>query len=166
MIELQPGDIFCSSNPMWLGRAINFVQKIWAKDNASEYSHSGIIIDSDGTTFESLWRVRRQNLFKAYKGDNVLIGRYQDMNPDIFKKMMDTVEHHENDIYPIYRLFFHLLPPVAKYVHMGQVVCSELTNKSLYGGKIVNYYYGSTPDDVADMIITDKKWDIINKGVI
>jgi len=41
---LRRGDIFCSANPMFLGRAINIVQTIWSPDHKSTYSHSGIIV--------------------------------------------------------------------------------------------------------------------------
>jgi len=31
--ELKPGGIFCTRNPMWLGRAINAAQKFWARED-------------------------------------------------------------------------------------------------------------------------------------
>jgi len=86
MISLQPGDVFCTRNPMALGRVICFVQKIHASDNQAEYSHSGVILDKGGTTFEALWTNKRQNLFRAYQGKKVLIGRHDKMTQKRFKR--------------------------------------------------------------------------------
>ncbi|MBW2600151.1 MAG: hypothetical protein JRC60_08815, partial [Deltaproteobacteria bacterium] len=87
-LKLQRGMIFCSRNPMALGRAINFIQKIHAKDNQSEYSHAGIIIRAgeQPISFEALWTNKRQDFYKAYKGKKVLIGRHKDMTLKLFDK--------------------------------------------------------------------------------
>lgn len=164
--KVQPGDIFCTKNPMWLGRAINAVQKIWADDAESTYSHSGIIINKFGTTIESLWRVKSQALFEAYKGQKVLIGRCELMTPVAFAGGREKIKTHDNDIYPFYRLFFHLIPPLARHINLGRVVCSELTAKFLVGAGIFNNYKGVNPDTIADTIRNYKTWKIIYEGVI
>jgi len=140
--KVQPGDIFCTKNPMWLGRAINMVQKVWADDAESKYSHSGIIIDKFGTTIESLWRVKNQNLFEAYEGQQILIGRADLMTSASFNSGKEKIKSHDRDVYPFYRLFFHLIPPLARHINFGRVVCSELTAKFLVGAGILNYNDG------------------------
>jgi len=161
-----PGDIFCTANPMWLGRAINFVQKIWADDAESKYSHSGVIINKWGTTMESLWRVENQDIFKAYKGKPVLIGRHTGMTPITFISGKKNIEPHYKDVYPFYRLFLFMIPPLARNISLGRVVCSELTAKFLVGAGILQHYKGINPDYIADIIRNYKKWRIIFEGVL
>ena len=70
---LRAGDIFLTRNPMLLGRAINLIQKFTSKDNKSRYSHAGVLLTSNGTTFEALWTNKKQNLFEAYFDKEILI---------------------------------------------------------------------------------------------
>lgn len=162
MITLRSGDIFCTANPMWLGRAINVVQKFWALDNHSEYSHAGIITGSAGKTFESLWTIRVSDL-DQYIGKKILIGR----NPNLsLKRMKNSIIglylKHNGQWYPFWRLAFHLFPPAAKWISSGRhPVCSELVCKMLVmsGMSSIGRWQGKTPDNVADMI---NKWDAFN----
>ena len=80
MDRLLPGDIFCSRNTDALGGAIKLVQKFNSIDNAVDYSHSGIICGPSGKTYEAVKTVRHQNLFSAYNGQKVLIGRHRGMS--------------------------------------------------------------------------------------
>lgn len=165
-IKLKPGDIFCTRNPMLLGRAINGVQRFWSKDGKSEYSHSGIIIGKDGTTFEALWTNKRQNIWEAYEGQKVLIGRNAHMTPKRFVKGWLGVRHHEDKWYAGHRLVFFLIPPLAKIFNLGLCVCSELTAKFLYKAGIWDHWKGLNPDDIADRIHNWKDFEIIYEGEI
>lgn len=159
MIQLKPGDIFCTANPMALGRAINFFQKVWATDNDSEYSHAGIIINPQGDTFESLWTVRFSNLSK-YIGKHVLIGRPVNLEvSDIKYGLRNVIMDHKGQIYPVWRLPLAIVPPLAKYISSGRFpVCSELVAKylKLAGVLGIGRWQGKNPDNIADMI---KRWD-------
>src|SRR3989337_1606547 len=134
MIELKSGDLFAARSQMLLGRAINAVQQFYSNDNKSEYSHTGIIVNNQGYTFEANWRVDSQVFLKAYKGGKVLIARYSNMDITRFNKGYEYVyKKHYKHIYPFWRLFFFLVPPVAKYVHfLEKPVCSELVAEFLY----------------------------------
>ena len=165
-LALRPGDIFLSKNPMALGKAINAVQRFWAKDSHSIYSHAGIIIDEAGTTYESLWRVKSQNLFEAYKDDQVLIARHENMLPGAFHYAFEHIrQEHDNDFYPFYRLTFHLFPPIAKLC-TNSVVCSELVAKFLHYLDMFPYYNGANPDNLHDHIKWAKGWQIIYEGKV
>lgn len=166
--QLQPGDIFCTRNPMALGRAINFMQRFWAKDNASTYSHAGIIIDRQGTTFEALWTVTSRNIFEDIARDQILIGRHLDMKPYFFSSAMSAMQHYQGRWYPFHRLFLHLLPPLAKYVSAGSryLVCSELVGKFLSLAGLIDFYKGKNPDDIADMIRLWRAWEIVYEGIL
>ena len=168
--ELKPGDIFCTRNPMWLGRAINAAQKFWSADNASEYSHAGIIIDTEGTTFEALWTVKSRNIFRDCADDQILIGRHRLMDHDAFQQGLAAVMDYQGHWYPFHRLFLHLFPPAAKYISAGSryLVCSELTAKFLYhaGPGLVDFYRGKNPDHIADMIRRWKGWSVVYEGVL
>jgi len=160
-IKLQPGMIFCTQNPMLLGKVINVVQKFWAKDNQSKYSHSGIILNEEGLTFEALWTNKRQNLFSAYAGRKVLIGRHIGMNAEMFAKCWDRIQHHEGRWYAGHRLLFFLFPPIAKYINFGQGVCSEITAQFLWQN-----WKGLNPDDISDRVHHWKNFEVVFEGVL
>ncbi|MCP4627319.1 MAG: hypothetical protein GY850_27970, partial [bacterium] len=160
---LKPGDIFCSKNPMALGKAIAAVETFWSADNHAQYGHAGIITSQTGNTLEALWTVKSQNLWKAYKGSKVLIGRNVDMGPSLFKHGMEGIRKHKGQLYPFWRLALCIVPPLSKYLKFsGKLVCSELTGKFLYeaGFSAWEQYHGLTPDHVADRIRRWKGWEI------
>ena len=166
-INLQPGDIFCTRNPMALGRAINAIQTFWASDNESKYSHAGIILDTEGTTYEALWTIKEQNLEEAYIGCGVLIGRTHFMTRAKFEAGLAEVLPFEGRIYPFHRLALHLIPPMAKYISTGQyLVCSELTARFLVGAKCMTSWRGKNPDHLADMIRKWRTWKVVFEGVM
>ena len=164
MIPLKPGDIFLTANPMSLGRAINAVQTFWAMDRKSTYGHAGIITSVPGTTFEALWTVKRQNIWKDYRNQKLLIARHKDMTHEDFMDGFEWIrEQHEGDWYPVYRLVFHLFPPLAKLA-TGHVVCSELVAKFLWSIKKFPYFNGVTPDKLHDHIrwgTKEGRWEIV-----
>ena len=163
---LKPGDIFLSANPMWLGRAINWVQTFTSKDGKSKYSHAGVIIDYTGTTFEALWTNRRQDLFQAYAGKPILIARHTKMNYHNFSKGWTGIQKHEGKMYAGHRLFFFLLcPPLAKYISLGLGVCSELTMKFLCKAGLASAWRGWNPDDVHDMVKNYRDYQIVFEGI-
>jgi len=165
VIELQPGDIFCTRNPMFMGKAINFVQKFISVDGRSRYSHSGIILSETGETFEALWRNRRQNLFTAYQDKNVIVGRHRSMTPLLFGQAWDRIRHHEGKWYAGHRLFFFLLcPPLAKYLSVGPGVCSELTAKLWFRAGLIDFWSGVYPDFLADMIHNWRDIELVYEG--
>ena len=166
MIELHPGDIFCTKNPMALGRAIMGIERLWAKDNKAEYSHSGIITDCQGTTLEALWTIKGNDI-NAYSGENVIIGRWEGMSPTALQNGYDAIALEVNEIYPLWRLPLFIFPFMAKYVSNGNwTVCSELVCKFLLGCGYtqIGEWQGQNPDDVADMIRKWKDMRIIFEG--
>lgn len=168
-ITLEPGMIFCTRNPMALGRAINFIQKFWSRDNQSEYSHAGIIKDSYGETFESLWTIRFSDLSR-YIGNKILIGKLVGVRPeDIHDSLMQVIRDHCGEVYPFWRLGFHLFPPIAKYISSGAFpVCSELMFKfvKLAGIVRIGRWQGRNPDDAADFIHYDDACDVVFEGIL
>lgn len=166
-IKVQRGDCFCSSNPSKvLGFMIKSVEKIRAHDFHADMSHSGIILDKKGTTFECLWTVKSQNLFKAYKGCKILIARHNDMTPDRMMKGFEAIQKHNGQRYPIWRLITHLFR-FSKFIHWERVVCSELVAKFLYHcGLRHRYSWGTNPDTLADEFREHKGWTVVFDGVL
>jgi len=164
--QLQPGDVFGTRNPMALGRAINFLQKIWSRDSESKYSHSGIILDEEGTTFEALWTIKKQNLFEAYGGKEVIIARYTKGTDTIIKTELDfCLSCHEGQWYPIWRLPLHIFPPLAKIMLFHHPVCSELVAEFLCEIGARHCQWASTnPDTLADEWRRWKNFEIIWEG--
>ena len=121
---LRPGDIFLSAVPGIIGSGINLIQRVYDKTSHSIYSHAGIIIDPDGTTFEAQWRVTNWNLFEQYDGVQCLVARHDGMNERTFKKAFDSVKHHLGRSYAFYRILFHLFPIIAKQIAINRSIFS------------------------------------------
>ena len=165
-LDLQAGDICCTRNPMSLGRVINAAQVITSRDGKSIYSHSLIITNKYGKTLESLWTVKNQNLYEAYRSTQVIIARWKGMTPDIAEQAIKIIEEeHLGKWYPMYRLPFQIIPTFAKYISFkGKfLVCSELAAKFLWVCHILTgagtkdypeprhkWYTGTSPDTLAD----------------
>lgn len=166
-IKLYSGDLFCSSFPSAkLGGVITFVEKLRARDFHAEYSHAGIITNSAGDTFESLWTVKRQNLLAGYSGAKVLIVRYVELHPNKYAEVWPKIEKHEGEIYPVHRLVLHLTG-LSKFVHWHRLVCSEMVAKFLYlVGARHKYWFGTNPDHLADEFRHWRVYKIIYEGVI
>jgi len=166
-VKLKRGDIFTSTNPMALGRAIMAVEKLWSKDNDADYSHAGIITETEGITLESLWRIKAGHI-DDYKGDRVLIGRWSGMTNDAFWKGMDAVSDNIGRIYPFWRLPLFIIPFAAKYARSTKdTVCSELVAEFMRGAgyPAVSCISGQNPDDIAEIIEHYKDMEIIYEGV-
>jgi hypothetical protein len=165
-VTLLPGDFFCTENPMALGKAILFIERLWAKDNEADYSHSGIITDAMGTTLEALWRIKGNDL-NAYSGQRVIIGRWKGMNAEAFQKGLDAIKEDIGKIYPLWRLPLFAIPGAAKWISSGKfTVCSELACKFLIGAgfETIGRWQGQDPEDVADMITKWKEIDVVYEG--
>ena len=157
MIEFRPGDIFCTADPRPIGRAINACERFWEVDGRAEYSHAGILLDADGTTFEALWRVQRQQLSVCYAHKRLLVGRHCGMTPKRFERAWAKAQRREGRRYPLWRLGLHLVPPLAKYIGCGGwMVCSELAAWFLCEAGLMDHCMGVTPGYLADAI---KRWD-------
>ena len=166
-MRLEPGDIFCTRNPMFLGKAINLVQKFISVDGQSKYSHSGLIYDRSGITFEALWTNKKQNIHHAYKGKQVLIGRHDHMTGEKFWQGWRAIKHHEGKWYASHRLLFFLLcPPLTKFFNLGPGVCSELTAKHWYRAGLTDFWSGVYPDFLADMIHNWRDIKVIYEGIL
>jgi len=161
-MNYQQGDIFVTANPSaWLGRAINTIQRINSSDNSSTYTHAGIIISPLGTTYESLWTIRRGHISK-YSGHRILIGRHKHMTKGVYQNCWNAVRRHEGQRYPWWRLILHLYRPLAKYISNGKhPVCSELVAKFLVPTGSIVYWRGKCPDDIADMIHKWRDWKVL-----
>lgn len=169
---LQPGDVFCSYNPWWIGKAIVAVQKFW--DGEAEYGHAGIITNpTTGETLEALDKIEVGSLDR-YKGKKIFIARptttFRHESITLAEKLACIhilKEKYLGDIYPWWRIALHLFPPLARTVGTGDyLVCSELTAKYLYYiGARSNQYKGVNPDTLADEWLRWGNFKIIYKGV-
>jgi len=173
-IELLPGDEFATKNPMALGKIINIVQTVKAVDNDSDYTHAGLVTAQDGTTLESLWTVKSQNIFLDYAGQRVLIARNVHMSEDVFHAGYDKIREHVGQWYPFHRLVLHAIG-MAKFVHWTRIVCSELVAKFEAGcadrlgddnyGFLRNWY-GVNPDNLADRWRDSRHYEVVFEGVL
>jgi hypothetical protein len=143
---------------------INFVQKLYAKDNKSIYSHSGIIIDDLGNTWEASKTVCSKNIFTDYKDKDILVVRYNDLTEVKFDIGYVRVKQYAGDKYPWYRLILYILR-LEKYIHWTKMVCSELVAKYLNSiGARHNYWFGTNVDDLHDEYVNYKIYTTIYEG--
>lgn len=164
--HLKKGDIFFVSQPSVLGSTINWFQRLLSSDNIARYNHSGIIIDDKGTTFEALWKAESHNFYERYSGKQVLIAR---MNAPLIRirgAVEKVVNEDQGNFYPIHRLVYLLVPPLAKYTGTGRSVCSEIAAKTAYYAGIRHrYFQGTTPDKLVDEVRHWREYSIQFEGV-
>jgi len=166
-IKVMPGDVFATANPMALGKAINFMQRLWSHDFDSKYSHTGIIQAEDGTTFEALWTIREGNLFADYLGKQAIIARCEASPEKKVKELENLKAYHLGQWYPFWRLFMHVLPPLAKISIFKRPVCSELTARYLHFlGVRHGQWAGTNPDTLVDEWRNWRSFEIIYEGKI
>lgn len=164
-IDIRQGDMFATRNPMYLGRWINAIQRFWSRDNQSHYSHAGIILDSDGTTFEALWKIQVSDLSR-YRGQKVIIARVNDMDAGkIGSVIKGLIARHAGKRYPLWRLLMHLFPPLAKISVFALPVCSELVAKYLYEiGVRHGQWAGTNPDTLSDEWVRWRWFEVLGEG--
>lgn len=157
MLYLNSGDIFNTiTNKNILQKGINFIQgalaKLRGRDGKSESSHTGIILDREGTTFESNFLKIGKYHLNDYAGKRVRIYRYDDMTIRKFNQGFDAVKKHEDQIYPVHRLLFFIVPGLAeRFAPLPKPVCSELVAKFLFcAGVRGKAYWGTDVDELED----------------
>lgn len=167
-IEVKAGDVFGTSNPNSnVGWGIEKIQKWNSRDNESIYTHSGVIINSEGDTIESLWTVCTQNIFEDYSTNKIIIARWDKLTDLAWENSYQMLMGHYGDKYPFWRLPLHIIPPLAKYLSFtGMPVCSELVAKHLYYiGARHRWWTGTCPDTLADEWRRWKGYTIVFEGV-
>ena len=157
MTDLQRGDLF-GVKTEGIGGGIRFFEKLWSSDNKAEYNHSGLILDSEGTTFEALWKVKKQNLYERYAGCKVVVARWEGNTVcPVDQALERIITEYENKWYPAWRIPLHTIPFLAKINFSGLAVCSELAAKyEWYLGIRHDQWAGTNPDTLSDEW---HKWD-------
>lgn len=172
----ERGDIFCTRNPgSPLRWPIQIAQGLRNHTGIGDMTHAGILLD-ECTTYESLGKVKRQNIFDAYAGAYVVVGRFKDMTDEAFAKGWAEVSKYEGKLYPLPRLvMFMLLPITTKYFapsriwglgFFADVVCSELAGRFAKYAEVAKYngisgfrqFRGLMPAHLADRI---RRWESI-----
>lgn len=165
---LKPGDVFAVDVGNILDSIINFGQRLYSHDDKSEYPHCGIIKNAQGVTFESGWHIKEYNMCDCV-GHKVIIARYHEMDIVKFQIAYENLfKEYNGDLYPFWRLPMHLLPFVAKYVHLlDRPVCSELVAKFLFlSGVRQPCYMGTNVDTLVDEWKNFKEVDVVFEGIL
>lgn len=168
MKKIQPGDGFLTRYPGPLKYAINLIQYLRSRDGKASYTHAGMVISENGTTYEARIKTKEYKL-DHYIGTKVLIYRHVCMNNNTFYKFYKQLKKESyNKIYPFYRMIFHLSPGLSKWAPFGRGVCSERNAKHHYLCEFMSYWKGVTPDDLHDMVCDPwaDQWEIIFEGVL
>ena len=164
MVELKPGDFFCTDGTGGLSRVITWFERMRAKDGRAEFCHCGTIIDSVGKTIESLATIRYGHI-SDYAGRKVLIGRWRGMTPQGHAEGVKAISDDIGQIYPFWRLPLHALG--IAWISSGKFqVCSERVAQHLIvaGFDDIGKWEGQNPDDIADMIRRWRDVEIVFDG--
>jgi len=161
-MTLQPGMVFVVKTGRVVSNIINFCQKVKAVDNKSFYTHAGIIVGSYGKTFEALAKVGYGHI-DHHKGCPILIVKHNGMTEELFKTAFDELKYLDGSMYPVPRLFLHLLG-LAKFIHWKYPVCSELVAKLEHEAGLRRNWWGINPDNLADEWLISKHYTIIYQG--
>lgn len=169
-MELKPLDFFASRNPQGMGPLIREFQKLNSPDRNADYGHTGMILDSNGTTAEAVRTICKQNLYEAYKGQKVIIVRWNKQTPEAIQKGLDYALPLIGRTYPWYRIIWHAIG-IARWLHILKTpVCSEYTAATAYHMDAImtfgKHYWGITPDALVDEWRISKHFDIIFEGEI
>ncbi len=169
--ELKPGDVFVVSGAGVFPFLIRLVERLTSFDGA-KYSHAGIILASDGETFEALRTLRRSSI-DAYIDRQIYIVRpMSDINSRLIVQSekiaacRGIIREHEGQWYPVYRLFLHAFKPLSKLYFRGwPKVCSEIVAKYLSKlGVWRGTYAGVSPDNLADSWRDSRRVKLVFEG--
>jgi hypothetical protein len=164
-VVFKPGDCFVVNTGSKIASLINWGQKVWSFDHKANMNHAGIIVDSDGGTFESLERIDHYNL-DQYIGMPMLIIRYREMTEEKFKIGYEAILKYDGCVYPFWRFFSHLMG-FARFIHWSYPVCSELVGLFLNKANLeFNTGWGTSPDYWCDWWNVNKNVDIICSSCI
>lgn len=178
-LELRSGDIVCTTysiesdkdGPNWLQWLLAFgirqVESFNDVDGQARYTHTFAITSKRGTTFEALWRYEHQNIYEAYVGQPVLIGRHREMTEAKAQLMHQTmVREFKGRRYPAWKLpLFLVTHRFMKYLP-GKPVCSELVFWGLSQVGLINHWRGVTPSYVEDAIRRWRSFEIVYEGIM
>jgi hypothetical protein len=166
-IDLLPGDVFGEYSGNLLAKSIDGIQWLWSTDRQATYNHTGIITGPDGGTFEALWTIKEANLWdKDRLGHQIIVARYNGCSGPKKKGELENIKkYHLGQWYPWWRLFMHVLPPLAKINVFKRPVCSELTARYLYFiGARHGHWAGTRPDTLVDEWNMSKDFEIVFEG--
>lgn len=166
-MEIKQGDVFVTTSPSWIAKAINSVSGFWSSDGQSKYSHAGIVVSKCGVTFEALKQLNYGTMDR-YIGKPVMIVRPKVRRADVVQALQEIVTEYQGDVYPAWRILLHLVPPLARKIsNDGKfLVCSELVAKYLHKvGLRHNMFTGTTPDTLAEEWRHWKDFEIVYEGV-
>jgi len=180
MIQLKPGDIVCTTysqelepeKPSWFQSALSFgirqAEAFHDVDGKAKYTHSFTITSESGRTFEALWTYRHQDIFSAYRGQPVLIGRHKKMT-SVKASMMHymMVDRFGGEWYPAWKLpLFGLMPWMLRMLPASKPVCSELVFWGLKKVELMDHWKSVTPSYVADAIRRWKSFEKVYEGIM
>jgi len=171
MVDLKAGDIFVVAPPKghenFASKLIVSISTLHDVDGRVQASHAGIILDDKGTTFEAIEpRYCQQNIWEAYAGCQILIGRHKDMSPYRAQEGWQAVSYLEGMSYPEWRLpLFRWGSYWARTIHapmdmQPRMVCSEKVMRYLAAGGCrknenygpIDYWFGVDPAYVENAI--------------
>jgi len=161
-MKLQPGDIFFQTSGTTLDIIINFFQALWSGDKRSIFSHTGIVVNEDGTTFEtSPWRTGYFNL-NSRRGRKTIVAILRHTHMRYLQTNLHAC-YLNGVIYPYWRLPLFALG-LAGIVHWRNMVCSEIVADLLTNLGLRKSRWGVSVDKLLDDMMSDPNWEAVYQG--
>jgi len=178
-LQLMPGDVVCTTysreiepdNPSWFQTALSFgirqAEAFQDVDGKAQYTHSFTVVSEAGRTFEALWTYKHQDIYQAYGGYPVLVGRHKKMTRAKAQMIHSRMEKKfAGRWYPVWKLpLFGLAPWLLKYLP-AKPVCSELVFWGLNKVGLVDHWKGVMPSYVADAIRRWRDFQVVYEGIM
>ena len=163
-IQLQKGDCFVVKTDGVVSGPIREIETLQDLDGQEAvYNHAGIVVDSNGTTFESLGKIDHYKI-DDYRGEQILVFRRVEMTDELFNKGWDGIKDLDGKIYPAWRMILFMLR-IAKWFTRDFPVCSELVFKFEFSSGLRKAWAGYTPDNIADEVHISKYYNIKYEGI-
>jgi hypothetical protein len=164
-MKLQAGDVFVVKGDTSVAYLIRMFGKFWSSDGECTYNHAGIVLDSEGNTFESKNKIDHYNL-DQYRGSQIMIVRHKKMSKSRFGKGWESIKHLDGVSYPWWRLGLHLFHLARFFNRSGIPVCSELVGMFENACGLRKTFWGLSPDNLADEWRISRYYDIVYDGVL
>lgn len=123
--EIKRGDEFAVRGDSWISKAIIFLSKWVSLQNKAEYSHTGIILNTQGQTVEALYNGIKMSSLEAYKGKKIIIVRNTTATDERKEYAIGKVKELVGKHYPYHRIVLHAIG-LGKLSPFNEIVCSEV----------------------------------------
>lgn len=163
----KPGDVFFCRGADLRDRIINLFQARKSKDGETRCSHTGIVLDPLGNTFETTpWKTGNLNLGENYAGSDLVVLRWGVMDEARAVYGYSAVHHQMGRIYPYWRLFAQAVGKAGDWHGKGMECCiiaAHFIRAAGYPLRLSNLWEYDT-ETLHDELRSAPGWSVVLEG--